>query len=103
MVGLGVGVGLSLSRAITHDHGGTLELRSATLNTCFQLLLIGARVAERGSQNFRIWRIMKLKEAEILIVEDEPMVREIFAVWLCHVKGPHSGSGLDGSTARRVY
>ncbi len=38
-VGSGLGVGLSLSRAIARDHHGTLELTSVDGHTCFRLLL----------------------------------------------------------------
>ncbi len=37
--GLGMGVGLSLSRAIAQEHGGSLELRQDAPYTCFRLLL----------------------------------------------------------------
>jgi C4-dicarboxylate-specific signal transduction histidine kinase len=38
-MGLGMGVGLSLSRAIAKDHGGSLDLCSGTEHTCFSLKL----------------------------------------------------------------
>jgi C4-dicarboxylate-specific signal transduction histidine kinase len=44
--GLGMGVGLSLSRAIAQDHGGTLTLCKDTKNTCFRLILPIKRSAE---------------------------------------------------------
>jgi C4-dicarboxylate-specific signal transduction histidine kinase len=37
--GSGMGVGLSLSRAIAQDHGGSLALLARTEHTCFRLVL----------------------------------------------------------------
>jgi signal transduction histidine kinase len=38
-VGAGIGVGLSLSRAIAQDHNGSLELTGVDGHTCFRLML----------------------------------------------------------------
>jgi nitrogen-specific signal transduction histidine kinase len=46
--GLGMGVGLSLSRAIAQDHGGPLTLRKESNSTCFRLALLSNQVAQNG-------------------------------------------------------
>jgi C4-dicarboxylate-specific signal transduction histidine kinase len=48
-VGAGIGVGLSLSQAIAHDHGGTLNLAEVDGHTCFQLTLPLNAAEEEGS------------------------------------------------------
>ena len=38
-MGAGIGIGLSVSRTIAEDHGGSLELCEREGHTCFQLTL----------------------------------------------------------------
>jgi C4-dicarboxylate-specific signal transduction histidine kinase len=38
-LGGGIGIGLSVSRAIADDHGGSLQLRDCDGHTCFRLSL----------------------------------------------------------------
>ena len=52
--GLGMGVGLSLSRAIANEHGGTLELCAGTLHTTFRLLLPLGAADQEGTETFSL-------------------------------------------------
>jgi PAS domain S-box-containing protein len=47
-IGGGIGMGLSVSRAIATDHGGTLELHDCDGHTCFRLLLPVRAAQEEG-------------------------------------------------------
>ena len=47
-VGAGIGIGLSISRAIAQDHGGQLELRECDGHTCFRLTLPVRHVEPAG-------------------------------------------------------
>jgi PAS domain S-box-containing protein len=46
--GAGIGIGLSVSRAIAEDHGGRLELRDSDGHTCFRLTLPVHAAQEQG-------------------------------------------------------
>ena len=48
-VGAGIGVGLSLSKAIAEDHGGTLELTEVEAHTCFRLTLPVEQQRQEGA------------------------------------------------------
>jgi diguanylate cyclase (GGDEF)-like protein len=50
--GAGMGVGLSLSRAIAQDHGGSLSLLEDTAHTCFCLVLPGRLFRRRLSDQY---------------------------------------------------
>jgi len=48
-MGAGIGIGLSVSRAIAEDHGGQLELRDCCKHTCFRLTLPVHAAQEQGA------------------------------------------------------
>jgi CheY-like chemotaxis protein len=77
--GAGMGVGLSLSRAIAHDHGGELVLCDGTGHTHFRLTLpVGREIASPASEDRGREAPLPLTGVNVLIVDDETSLCDIF-------------------------
>ena len=92
----GVGLGLSIAHGIVRDLGGTLRARSDRgKGSTFTLSLPAARPYRRVSSG--AWRALTAERKRVLVIDDEPLVREAIAEALSgEIEVTHVGDARRG-------
>ena len=101
-VGVGTGLGLSTTAGIVRSHEGFIQVASEPGNTTFEIYL-PARNAEDLTQTLpNDGLIPRGRGQTILVVDDEPCIREVAEVILTN-HGYHVFTAEDGPTALAIY
>ncbi len=91
--GLGTGLGLSVSLAIVHEHGGSLVLEDSTVGACFRLSLpLSGHVDHPLQLPAPAADSMPTHSGRVLVVDDEPELADLMRAML-------EGVGLEVATA----
>jgi PAS domain S-box-containing protein len=102
-LGQGTGLGLSVSYGIVQEHGGRIELRPRAVGqpgACFRIdlpIVKGERPSRPGGHG-RSDGLSALQGRQVLVVEDEPVVLELFARLLT-AEGAKVTMAQDGEEA----
>ena len=91
--GLGTGLGLSVSLAIVHEHGGSLVLEETAAGACFRLSLPSSGHGEHGPLPVpAVAAEEPANSGRVLVVDDEPELADLMRAML-------EGAGLEVATA----
>ena len=101
-VGVGTGLGLSTTAGIVRSHEGFIQVASEPGNTTFKIYM-PARNADDLTQPLpNDGLIPRGRGQTILVVDDEPCIREVAEVILTN-HGYHVFTAEDGPTALAIY
>ncbi|MBM9512438.1 hybrid sensor histidine kinase/response regulator [Desulfogranum marinum] len=73
----GTGLGLAVVWNIVRDHGGTVNVRSSSAGTTFDMYFPSVAEPRVSAATERDWRELKGKGEAILVVDDEPRQRDV--------------------------
>jgi signal transduction histidine kinase/ActR/RegA family two-component response regulator len=98
-VGKGTGLGLSISQAIIAEHAGRIDVESTIgRGTTFIVELPVQRWAAPPSTAPVSVRVPATRRKRILVVEDEPQIRQLFED-IIHIAGHDAKTASDGRAA----
>jgi PAS domain S-box-containing protein len=101
--GRGTGLGLSVVYGIVQSHRGWVECDTAPgAGTTFRVYLPGREIPSGGFLPVRSGDFHVQQHARILVVDDEPMVRDLIATALRH-RGHEVVEACDGARAVEIY
>ncbi|MDJ0520842.1 MAG: PAS domain S-box protein [Planctomycetota bacterium] len=96
-IGTGSGLGLSICQRIVGTHGGQLSVRSTVgEGTCFTVRLpVGHRESTREASPEEPTPVSSGVRGRVLVIDDEPMIREVVAVMLEEHEITQASSGTE--------